>query len=813
MPTVKPLRASKKLLVTAMSTPFLSITSGALLTSAFIAPAVSAQTQAQTFSFEIKSGSLASVLNQFASQSGIYISAAAELTQGKQGASLQGRYSAEQALTKLLKDSGLSYRFNGDNTLSLSKQQSTAAKPAALESVQLDAVQVTGELIARDLQDAHTSVAVTTGEMLEQQADADLYDVIERTPGIYSAFGEKGFAIRGIDQRGVGGAGNGLLVSTTVDGATISNSTQLTFFGPYSTWDLEQIEVLRGPQSTQSGRNALAGAVQIRSKDPIYEEEFKARVEVGQRNTRSTAFAANMPLVDDQVALRISAETQDTDGYVSNPTLGTDSYDAREQSTFRAALRFDPTDDLSAILKITHAENKGGEDYVESANYPSERVNFSNEEATEGTELTSTNLRIGYDINDSFRFESETTYFDADYERVEDFDFTAVDTGTAGRSADVENFQQEFKLNYIGEKLSGVVGLFYTDVSNVAPAGGTIPAEAFNSGFAGLGASITSRIDQNTQTENYALFGEAEYRITPQLGLIAGARYDHETIDFTSVNEFTSDNAVVASFLPAGTTETSSTSFNAFLPKVGVTYDVHDDLSFGLTVQRGYRGGGTSINLLTGNRNKFDPEYTWNYEASMRSQWFDKRLTVNANVFYTDWSDQQVTVLGSSGNSLDTDTMNAGNSRLFGGELEVKASPSHKWDLYASLALVNTKFEDFTSGSDNFTGNEFPFAPEFMAAAGVTRYFNNGMFVSADVSYADEAFGDAANSDALKLDERFLLNARVGYETGPWKVYAYARNLLDEDYITGAATDSAGNLERVRTGEPRTLGIVGQYHF
>ncbi|MEM8753418.1 MAG: TonB-dependent receptor [Pseudomonadota bacterium] len=683
------------------------------------------------------------------------------------------------------------------------------------EPIILRDIVIEGELIDRTVQDTRTSVAVIQGEELERASDFDLYDVVERTPGVFSAFGEKGFAIRGVDQRGVGGAGNGLLVSTTVDGATVSNSNVLTFFGPYSNWDLEQIEILRGPQSTQTGRNALAGAIVIRSKDPTYDFEAKARGEVASRETFGGSAAVNIPYEDAALAFRFSADARRTDGFVDNPTRDTDEYDAREQETYRAAVRFDPTDELSAILKYSHSRNFGGEDFVEAALFPGRRVNFSDADAEEGAVIDSVNLRVSYAATGYLTLESETTYFDADYTRTEDFDFSAEPIGTIFRDSDVENLQQEAKVLLDLDRVTGVLGAFYTDISDVAPSGGTIPASFVEPDFAELAPGATILLDnsRDTQTENFAFFGEVEFRPIPKLGLIFGARYDRETIELTSVNAFSSENEAVQGFLPPTTVEESSTTFDAFLPKFGVVYDATDDLSFGFVAQRGYRSGGTSVNLLTGERSDFGPEKTWNFEASVRSQWFGDRLTVNANVFYTDWTDQQVEVLGPSGNPLDTNTVNAGKSELFGGEVEMRAQPIDGLDVFASGAFVETRFRDFPFGEENFAGNDFPFAPRFTAAFGATYSFENGFYVGGAASFTDDAFGNVENDAALKTDSRFLVNAQVGFRADRWEVFAFARNLFDVDYVTGAAVDETGELQRVRTGEPLTVGVAGRFVF
>ncbi|MEO0622176.1 MAG: TonB-dependent receptor [Pseudomonadota bacterium] len=680
---------------------------------------------------------------------------------------------------------------------------STVALAAALEAAPVAAQQrgfgdgpllmdellVEGELQTRTLQDTQTSVAVIPGEALERRGDLDLYDVIERTPNVTSSFGEKGFAIRGIDQRGPGAAGNGLLVTTRVDGITLPTN-QTTFFGPYSTWDLGQIEVLRGPQSTQQGRNALAGAVVIRSNDPTFATDLKARAEIAERGTFGGAVAFNAPIVEDVLAVRFSAEHVQTDGFVTNPTLGIDDYDNREQTTLRAKALFEPTSDFSAIISATYARNFGGEDFVENAQFPDRRVNLSNIEAEEGNEFGLFNLRMTYEIDEAFTLRSETSGLLNDYARIEDFDQSPIDGGFLNRDADAHSFEQEVTLAYSSARIEAVVGGYVTGITSNDATSAILPGSFLDPNIPDF-VQIDRTTDSSSETLNFALFGEAEIRVLPKLRLIAGGRYDRETVEFEDTT-VVSTNVPLPIPLPPDDRVESETTFSAFLPKAGLVYDWTDDLSTGFTVQRGYRAGGTQRNLLTGVINEFDPEYTWNYELALRSQWLDGRLTANANAFFTTWRNQQVNVLGPSGLDADFNTINAGRSRLFG-----------------SLGVVRTEFRDFVDGDDDFSGNRFPDSSPVTAAFGGTYSFVNGVVVGADASYTAGAFLGADNVEATKSDGRFLVNAQVGYEAENWSVTLYARNLLDNYYVTQFTEDR----RLARTGEPLTVGAFATLRF
>ncbi|MEM9157654.1 MAG: TonB-dependent receptor [Verrucomicrobiota bacterium] len=721
--------------------------------------------------FDIKAQLLSKALTDFGLQSGLQISAEAEFTRGKTSEGVKGRMSSADALSRLLQGSGLKFRVSEEDTILVEEVESGSKRASsASQAIQLASITVKGELRERDLQDTQTSVAVIRGEKIERRSDDNFEDVLERTAGISNANGDLTLSIRGVEQNGPTGGG-GAAINIKVDGASITGITRMSL-ADFSTWDLEQVEVLRGPQSTQSGRNSIAGAVVVRSKDPVYDTEFKARTEVANGGTWQVAAAANAPIVEGKVAVRVAFDESRTDGFVTGVNVAGDEYDSEERATVRAAIRLDPTESLSAILKYTRFETVDGTGAIDAAEFPDRRVTFATVQERNDMVTDSFNLRASLELSDQFILESESNYFENDTLFI-------VPIGADNSLGEV--FEQELKVIYEGERVQAVVGAFYTDISTNNELRGTFGTASF---FFGNEGDIS----------NYALFGEADIELAEDLFLTAGLRYDEEEFDNSSSTEF---------FGPLTVSETSG-EFDALLPKLGIRRQFGEDRSLGFTIQRGYRAGGAGLNFF-GIQYEYDPEYTTNYELAYRSELLEGRVTLNANVFYTDWTDQQLSQQQSD-DPLDTITVNAGESRLFGGELELQASPNARTDVFASLAYVDTEFTDYVTDLADYTGNEFPTAPAFTASIGGEYAFAEGFFAAASASYTDGSFRDIQNTPELLNNSRFLLDGRLGYRAESWEVFGYLTNALDEDYWNRRDTDGT-----LRPGDPRQYGIVFSY--
>ncbi|MEM6663374.1 MAG: TonB-dependent receptor [Pseudomonadota bacterium] len=302
---------------------------------------------------------LSAAIAELGRETGFQIGITSALSAGKQSTTVRGVMTPRQALDVLLQGTGLKADFLGADGATISQAVSSQLATGDDELIGEDII-VQGELQARSLQDTQTSVIVITGEELERRSDKDIYDIYQRTAGVTPGTNGRDLVIRGIQRNGLG-FGGGATISTRIDGADVSSAGRFRNLD-FSTWDLEQVEIFRGPQSTQSGRNALAGVVDIRSKDPVFDFEAKARAEFGSGPTGAAAFAVNVPIVEDTLALRVSVDRDQSAGFIENTTRQSDNYGDSELTTLRGSVRFDPFDTLSTVLKYTYVrEERGGE--------------------------------------------------------------------------------------------------------------------------------------------------------------------------------------------------------------------------------------------------------------------------------------------------------------------------------------------------------------------------------------------------------------------------------------------------------------------
>jgi len=702
---------------------------------------------------------------------------------------------------------------------------SERADYAGQPPTQLEAVTIAGDKLGREVSESATSVGVATEEDLEGAPADKMQEVVSKYGNVVRFGSDREIAIRGIPQNGI--AGEGETISVYLDGVALPQRAA-SFTGPLSTFDMRQVEVLRGPQSTAQGRNSLAGSVYLRSNDPTPEWDARARVAGWSNSSHQYAVAGGGPLIGDQLMFRVSLEDNYDEGEVENVTLDYDDAARQDFRTgrFKLTLAPDAWPDYRATLSVTRADTEYG-DTLHDIQF-GERTESANVRYDEDYDSDVYSLEQRLLVGEHYDITAITGLIEGDGFRTADFDRTEQPGGFSTFDIVEDRVSQELRLGFDYPGLRGVFGVYYEDSDNAL----------FNNGqdvaVAGGVATLSGFVDSEDEVDTAAAFTEVDWDFLPDWRLTAGLRYNVEEADRRTQSDFVltlqtlqglppqvvgllppgtmapvvlpdpiSDQLAAGGLVPPDYNVEDDEKSDVLLPKLGVTWFFADDHNLSLTYQEGFRSGGISVSFFGGEVSVFDPEYTDTLELALRTRWLENSLQANFNVFYTDWQDQQVLIGDPTGFFTTTD--NAGESHLYGGEAELLWRFSRHFETFASLGLLKTEFDDFVNDGQDFAGNEFPYAPEYTATVGLALLPWNGWEGQINLQRVDEYYTDPSNTDDRLVAARTLVNAQLGYWLSETlKVFAFGRNLTDDDNIQGRFTD--GNRMARRYGEARIVG-------
>lgn len=745
-------------------------------------------------------------------------------------------------------------------------------EPGSLHEV--EKILVTGTKIERTIQETPVSVNVTTAENIQERGLIGMYDVLVQVPNV-AVGNESDFSVRGINAFGAsqsitGGGTNNALASLYLDGAAMPY--RIIQQGTLTAWDIAQVEVFRGPQSTLQGRNALAGAVVMTTVNPTYDWGAKVRANIGSDGLREYAFAGGGALIEDELAIRLAGEKNDRDGYNTAPNIAGNS-DYSEADNWRLKVLYEPLnlDGFSAMFAYSNMQSDNGVSFVNVPSEPekrySERIMDYNAPTHEFTDTDFFNLTLNYEINDNWSVTSVTALTKAEYGYEWDSDASPLALAQQFDTRNDDTFSQEIRFVFDYDNVDGVIGAFYSDLdskdnyngnqllpfsslgidqlltSTLITQFGMDEATAIGTTAYVMGVYADSGADpadlalngeyQQTIT-TAALFADMEYHFNETISLLFGVRIDDEEQSFSN-----DDNYAISSAFPDPTQydpttgmiisllntqiqgmaaqastsiPESSGSFTEVLPKAGVKYNVNDDLTYSFVYQKGYRSGGVGYNIIRGERYSYGAEFTDNYEFSVRSTWLDNALTVNGNVFYIDWTDQQLTVALSAANN-DSIVVNAGRSEVMGFEIETQYVVSENLSFYAGFGLSETEFKEYSSNGNTYDGRPFAGAPKVTANMGLNYTAESGFVANANINYNDSSIAELKPNGADDViepenDARTLVDVRIGYEwrnESQFGIYLVAQNLLDEEYRSAAATLT--NPATHTLGDPRQVSL------
>ncbi len=711
------------------------------------------------------------------------------------------------------------------------EQQQTVdqAKDESLNDYILEDTVVTASKRDVNVQSIPMSIQALTGEHLEAIGAVGFEDFIDRIPGLtisQTGSGENSLQIRGISSFAPTATGSAT-VGYYIDDTPISSA----ILAPdISLFDLERIEVLKGPQGTLYGEGSLGGTIRLITRKPqLNEFENKTQLIVSKtKNSPGYNYqinnVINVPLIDDKLAFRLSGSYSDDDGFVDDANSGDEGTNFDQTGSIHAALRFESNERLTITPSLSYQKTDGGGPSYDSDLYPDLTYFRESPEESVDDEYTILGLTVEYDFGWA-ELTSNTSFYDREHKNVRDvpdqndlmnymgfLQGDDVNSPFLQMQADTEEntFSQELRLVSSGDDpWSWLVGGFYRHRK--------IEDYIFSNNdqlaaFNGTGNFLISDNDQTA--EHIAVFGEVNYDILDNLILTGGIRWFREEIE--ADNFFGSifmDFADMLQFF-SGTTQTNLTE-EGQLFKLALSYNPTEYMMLYAQFSQGVRPGGINEGAIdfgfgTDIVSTFDSDSTDNYEVGIKSDWFNGRLRANANCYYIVWKDIQLMDMDSMGQIF---VENAGKASSTGFEIELIGQPVTGLTLglnmgYNVAETTETTVNNMGTIQD---GTTLPFAPELSGSIFVDYAFpvSDSLtgFVGADLQYVDEQVPDiqiVENDPVPILEAYHTVNLTAGVMSGSWSAHIFVNNVTDERAeLQQVFWPAQGTLRN----QPRTIGL------
>ncbi len=610
--------------------------------------------------------------------------------------------------------------------------------------------------------------------------------------------------------------------------------------------DIERVEVLRGPQGSLYGKNTIGGAIKYVTKKMSGDMEFDLQATFGNYGRQDYKVAGKIPVVEDKLYVGFALASLTRDGYGDFLESALDNQDAENynKDTFagRITVEFEPTDDLFFRFnydKTTDDSNaKGGyrllPSMVTDAPVPDSVYDSYTSLPTKNlVENEGWSLTAEYYINDDWSVKSVTAARENYSPTNIDFDNTPLQIFDVPAIYDDEQFSQEFQLNYNGENLTFISGLYYFDSESC----GQYDAIIFQ--------SLTAEKSGCNNSESYAIYGQGSYNVTDKLSFTVGARYTEEEKK-ANVNdnlhfsiEYPESGWIpgyVRGDLPKTEVLNDSKTWSRFTPKLGVEYQVDDDMMVFASYSQGFKSGTFNPRAST-NEPAVNPEIVDSVEIGVKSEWFDK-LRVNATVFALEHKDRQYksVVPNEDPAILDSRLGNIGQSEAIGLELEVQYAATEALNFNFALGYIDTEFTEVLSWngtgyddlSDTYTVSN---TPDTTANVGFTYDIETsvgGFVVNGNYYYRGE-YDLVEVGNVLTQDGYGLVNLGVNWYSNDsdWTAALHWKNITDEEYMVGAYNFTGGQDEDgtwlpgfggdttliAYYGDPSTVSLTVGYSF
>lgn len=687
-------------------------------------------------------------------------------------------------------------------------------------SPEMEVMVVTADFRSSSLEKMPSSITVIDSQKIQDESAQHFEDLLNSIANFNWSGGSsrpKYFQIRGVgEQEQYQGAPNSS-VGYIIDDIDLSGIGMVS-----SMYDLQQVEVLRGPQGTRYGANALAGLIYLKSNDPTDVFEHGGEVSLGDDDLRTFSGFSSGPLTDSgKLLYRVSMQQHQQNGYHDNLYLGRDDTNGRDEFSGRAKLRWYATDDLQFDLTVLHADFDNGYDVWSLTNSPTQTT--SDQPGVDSQRTTGAGFKATYSGAENFELTSLTSFANTDHHYSYDGDWANSEYWASKQCNDDNGNLAPCQYDYFWDKTgqrktasqefrlsSTEQGRIFAESTDWLLGVYAMNLKEDNQLYSEYNASPDEVLDSEYEATNYALFGQLDTDLGSNYALSVGLRLERRNSHYSDTNN---DN-----FDP------SETMWGGHIAVSKVLNDSHNAY---IRVARGYKAGGFNMTLPVelNDKKEFSTETLYNYEIGLKSHWLAGLIDTNLALFYMDRQDQQV-----AASQQDPDkpqrfilfTENAGSSNNYGAELDATWYATDNLQVYSSLGWLETAYGDYQYqdkyGTEvDLTGRDLAHSPHVTYSLGGTYRANSGWFANLNLSGKSEFY--YSDSNESRSEPYTIVNARVGYESSAWSAYLWGRNLFNEEYgvrgfYFGNEPDNGwAEKQYIRYGDPRQIGVTFNVKF
>ena len=675
----------------------------------------------------------------------------------------------------------------------------------------IEKITVTSDFRQQNLLTAPSSLSVLTDVEVQQRNAKHLEELIAVAPNVNFASGSQRaryYQIRGIGERSQFQEPINPSVGLVIDGIDFTGVGSIA-----NLFDVNQVEIFRGPQSTLLGANAIAGMINITTKAPTDDFEGAVKIDAGNYDSYGLGLALSGP-ASDSVNYRVAANKYTSDGFMENTYLGRDDTNNRDELSLRGKLSIEASEDLIIDLAAFHFDFHNGYDAFSLDNT---RETLSDEPGKDAQKTSAFSAKFSYQGFKNFDLTALVSHADTDltYGYDEDWAYVGISDPSVNPDIDPNFAYWEYTSTdyYFREKSVQTIELRAT--SNEG-------SEIFNNTTSWVAGVYFKQDEEDLLREytyassdfmstadntNIAAYGQLDTQLSDKLALATGIRVEQRDSKYNNSNNYA-----------------DSPSDTMVGGKIVLSYQQNNDSLWYGSINRGYKAGGNNTDgSLPAELRSFDPEYLWNYEVGYKVSLLNNDAYIRTAVFYMDRTDVQVksskTIERPDGSSEFIAYLgNAASGTNAGIEVESAWQVSSDVEVYGSLGLLNTEFDDFINAEgESLSGREQAHAPKYQYNVGVNYQPSEYWLMNISVDGKDAFYFSDSHDE--QSESVALLNASVAYLGDDYEIKLWGRNLTDKDYANRGfyfgndPRDGYTAKQYTQLSEPMVFGVTLDYQF